>query len=272
MGNEYVRWLHQWPDGAPPAFRLGRAGDELVAEWVGVGTLRASLDGTCSRFSSSPRAAAPHIEERLREHVAALLRHLQGGITFHASSVARGDTALAFLGESGAGKSTLAAKLCADERMELLADDTTALSLDGGVIRVVPTERHHWLRADIARAMGLDPGEHAKVPREASRAAVAPVRLRAVVALTFGEGEGGGPALRRVRGADAFALLSRALFRFALDVPDALVRELDALSWVAREVPLFELRRAANDVRSLDASPAVVAALLDDSWEEGKAS
>jgi hypothetical protein len=261
-----VTWLHRWPETGPTAFRLGRAGDEVIAEWVGLGTLRADVGGTWSEFIALEQAHAAQAQARLRQHVAALLRHLRGEITLHASCVARVGLAVACVGESGAGKSTLAAQLCQDPAVALLADDTTALRL-GGRVEVAPTEDHHWLRADIARAMGIDPGEYAKVPQRPPSAATGAVRLAAVVALQF-DRDATGPALARIAGARAFAALSRSTFRFALDVPDVLRAELDAIARVAAEVPVFELTRPP-DLAQLSASPRIVAELLHQLGREG---
>jgi hypothetical protein len=262
MTTPPVRWLHCWPETGPAAMRLGRAGDELIAEWVGVATLRSNLAGTSNEFTVVDGAPSPRIQERLREHVAALLRHLRGGITLHASSVARDGIAVAFIGDSGAGKSTLAAQLCADPGVELLSDDAAALHFDDARIAVVPTERNHWLRPDIARAMGLEPGAALKVPKDAARPAMAATRLGAVVALAFDDSVGA-PALRRIQGAEAFSALSFSTFRFALDVPDVLRQELDGLARIVAEARMFELRRP-RDIAWLDASPRVVAELLHD--------
>jgi hypothetical protein len=62
---------------------------------------------------------------------------LRGGVPLHASAVAMGGRAVAFLGPAGAGKSTLAAALVLDGA-ELVSDDLVP-TLDGdGRIRIAP--------------------------------------------------------------------------------------------------------------------------------------
>ncbi len=109
VSSDTIHWLHQWPPTGPVAVSPGRAADDLIAEWPGFGTLRSDAAGTRSEFTPG-RDAPPHVQERLGEVVAALLRHLRGGITLHASERQLG-RAWRWLacGESGAGKSTLAA-------------------------------------------------------------------------------------------------------------------------------------------------------------------
>ncbi len=63
-----------------------------------------------------------------------------------------------------------------------------------------------------------------------------PVALGAVVSLAF-DAAALTPVLRRLHGVPAFIALSLSTFRFALDVPDVLQRELDNLARIAREVP-----------------------------------
>jgi hypothetical protein len=239
---------------------VGRAGEELIAEWVGVGMLSANVAST--RINFTPKSAASSaVQERLRGHVAALLRHLRGGVTLHASSVARHGVAIACIGESGAGKSTLAAQLCAGGQAELLCDDTAALRFVGAQIEVMPTERHHWLAPDVARRMGVDPRQQAKVPTEAARPASKAATLGAFVSLVFDD-RATAPVLQRIHGIQALSALSRSTFHFALAGSDAPQGTVDPLARVAREAVVFELVRP-RDLARLEVSTGVVAKLLD---------
>jgi hypothetical protein len=47
-----IVWLHQHPSAEAPEFRIGRDGDELVAEWIGLGVLRATARG--GEFTAVP--------------------------------------------------------------------------------------------------------------------------------------------------------------------------------------------------------------------------
>ena len=262
MSSHTIQWLHQWPPTGSAAVRLGRAGDDLVAEWPSFGTLRSDAAGTRSQFT--PGLNAPlHVQERLGRgrrcapsappgcyHLACFERQLGGR--------RRGLPGR----ESGAGKSTLAAKLCTVVPSALLSDDATALRFEGPRIEVDPTEGHHWLRPDMARALGIDPGGHLKVPLEASRHGRGPVALGAIVSLTFDETISA-PILRRLHGVPAFIALSLSTFRFALDVPDVLQRELDNLARIAREVPVYELCRR-REPAAMEASYPIVRLLLEE--------
>src|SRR5258706_16475470 len=99
-------WLHQPPIDRAPEFRRGREGDVFIAEWVGIGTLRASLHGD-EEFIAAPGAPPEDVAHTVRGAASAFLRHVRGQITLHASAAAlRGpasnavpqEHAVAFLG------------------------------------------------------------------------------------------------------------------------------------------------------------------------------
>lgn len=267
MSSDGVEWLHRIPETGPVHLRLGREGRVLVARWEGIGTLRADVTGAWSEFSAAPGADAAAVEKRMRTHVSALLLQLQGGLALHASCVARGGLALACIGESCAGKSTAAARLCARySDIEMVADDATLLQLEGDRVDVVPVDDEHWLRADVARALGLAASENEKTALPVTRAARANTPLGALVALKFDDSISS-PTFERVRGHRAFACVSLAIFRFAVDEDVVLRRELDNVARILSFVPLYELRRP-RDLTNLDASTDALAALLDDVRKE----
>ncbi|HEY1691524.1 MAG TPA: hypothetical protein VGG39_05160 [Polyangiaceae bacterium] len=257
-----VRWLHRWPRIGPITFRVGRAGEHIVAEWPGLGVLRTDVSGSDSHFAPVGAAVAGSLRDHFDEIVAALLGHLNGGMTLHASCVARGDVGIGFLGDSGAGKSTLAMRLCALHDAELLSDDVMGLRFAEDRIDAMPTETHHWLRTDVAREMSLEAvTERRKVPLLPRRHAGRPTRLKALVSLTFGDVDT--PLLVRLRGAEAFAALSIGAFRLGLDVFAPMRSDLDNLAHIARETEVFELRRRRT-ADCMNASVQVVSDLLDE--------
>jgi hypothetical protein len=260
-GQASVRWLHSWPEGGPATYRVGRAGEEFIAEWVGIGSLYANVASGKIVFKPQGVIRSAAVHERLRAQVAALLRHRRGGVTLHASSIARQGVAISCIGESGAGKSTLAAQLCSGAGVELLADDTSALRFDGAVIEVAPTERYHWLRADAAQRMGVHSRGLSRVPAEAARPASKPARLGAFVSLVFDD-RATAPVLRRIQGVEALSTLSRSTFNFAFEAAQAQRDALDHAARLAREAVVFELARP-RDLARLEESSAVVAKLLD---------
>jgi hypothetical protein len=244
MTDAEVRWFFRRPEVGRVEFRVGRAGDDVIAEWVGYATLQASLRSRASTFVTSDGVDAEVARTALGPKIDALMRSLRGEITLHASCVTCGGVAVAFLGDSMAGKSTIAALLCRDERVALIADDLVALSFIGGRVLALPSETEHALRPDGARALGMEPTEAAaKVRRSALRLEMNPTPLGALVSLAF-DPAAQSPSLGRVRGADAFVTLSAATTRFVFDEPSLLRAELDTLGRMSAEVPMYNLRRA----------------------------
>lgn len=260
MTSEALRWLLHRSAAGLVHVRVGRAGDEVVAEWVGYATLRASLSSTWSQFTPADGVEPDMALHALRPAVDAFLRSLQGGITLHASCVAYGGVAVAFLGDSMAGKSTMGALLCRDPEIELVSDDMVALAVEAERVQVLPGEPEHALRPEAARALGLTAGPNAKVTFPAARRTVDAIPLGALVSLVF-DPSAEAPITRRVRGAEAFIALSTAATRFVFDEPEFLRRELNTFGQIADRVPSFELRRAL-DSDNMDASAREAMRLL----------
>lgn len=86
--------------------------------------------------------------------MAVILRQ-RGYLVLHASSVAMGSGAIAFLGGSGWGKSTLAAALHADHR-SVLTDDIMALQLGNNTPVVIPAFPQCRLSSAAAEFLGKD--------------------------------------------------------------------------------------------------------------------
>jgi hypothetical protein len=94
----------------------------------------------------------------VRAHVlgaamACVLRQ-RGCLVVHASCVAKGERAFAFLGGSGWGKSTLAS-LFHRQGYSLLTDDVMAIRMDGPVPLAVPSFPEVKLLPDAAAAVGI---------------------------------------------------------------------------------------------------------------------
>jgi hypothetical protein len=95
----------------------------------------------------------------VRAHVlgaamACVLRQ-RGCLVLHASCVAQGERAFAFLGGSGWGKSTLAS-LFHQQGYSLLTDDVMAIQMDGPVPLAVPSFPEVKLLPDAAAAVGIN--------------------------------------------------------------------------------------------------------------------
>jgi hypothetical protein len=260
--TESIRWLHETTDDGRVVFRAGRAQGGWVAEFVGVGTLRAGPAGTNASFDPAPGADAAHVAKIRHGLSEGLLRHLRGKLTLHASALAIGGRALVCLGPSGAGKSTTIADLCTRHGGSLLADDVSLLEITNREIEITPGERFHWLLDPTAPNTLTSGGR--KRPVAALRPAPGPAPLVLGCHLVFDDGVTQ-PELRRLRGSEAVAAVVGACIRLALDDPDAHRRELDQVISLLERVPVYELRRprriellgnAGDRLTGLLASPA----------------
>lgn len=242
-----VRWLAEYAEDGRVAFRIGRSGDELVAEWIGLARVIASRDGTTHRFEAEPGLEPAEIEKVRLGSATLLLRHLQGKLALHGSAVAVDNRALILLGRSGQGKSTLAASLCRVPGATLFSDDAVALDPGptAGTYVIAPVERNHWLDAPARAAVNKvsDAGDgDAKRPLAALRVGTSTAQVVAIVDLAFGN-----DATSRVhalgRGVEAIAALLPQAVRFVVDEPELQRRELDALATLVEHVPVHRLVR-----------------------------
>lgn len=267
-----ARWIGALREDGEVLFRIGREGEELVAEWVGLCVLRSDRAGERVRFSVEPGADPALARKVERGLAAALVRHLHGETTLHASCVvmadpsrADGGCAVALVGKSGAGKSTIAAYLCAARGAALIADDVVRVTVDEAGALAHPTEREHWLGVASRRALAAHvsppPGpvvelEDVKLPTPARAVASAPARLAALFALVLDD-ETSAVTVRPLRGQAAVGLLIPSLVRFVLDEPRAHIDEIERMQRLVRAAPLYELRAP----RSFDALGDVAARL-----------
>jgi hypothetical protein len=248
-----IRWTGENVLGGDVTVRVGRDGDALVAEWPGSARLVVRA-GAPPRLEAFEGADATVVRKLAAELVPALVWHAEGGLSFHASSAALGDRAVAFVGPPDAGKSTAVAELCARHGLRLLADD--ALRVDDDA-RVLPGGAEAWVDAPAARALGLAASDEGRAPH-ALVPADAPASLVAFVRLTFAPGP---PALRELRGTEALRVLVESAVRLVMDDPARQLAEFEQLRALTERVPVLELRRPRAYATMGEAS-ALVAALL----------
>ncbi len=259
-----VRWISEQHEAGALAFRLGRQGEDLVAEFVDVATLVASRDGRELAFLPAPGADPRVVAKVHGSLVPALLRHVTSRLTLHGSAVAVGPRVATLLGASGAGKSTLAAHLCALHGGALVADDTTALDWEEDTARVVPTERVHWLVGG-----SVDPREgDEKLPVAPPRLGEGAAQLATVCSLSF-DASLPHARLRRLRGHEALARLVPNVIRFVVDEPAAQLWELAELGRLVERVPIYELARPRG-LEGQRESARLVASLLTPGEDEGR--
>ena len=223
-----IRWLANANAGEATVFRIGRDGDRLVAEWAGLATLSVDRSGSDAIFNVVPGADARLVQKLETGTKRALLRHLRGELTLHASAVESRGRSIAFVGDPGVGRSTLAFALsdAADSDFALLSDD--CLCVEG--FRAVPSEAAGW----VSDARG---GE--KSPLTPARVSSRPSALGAIVTLAYGEALD----LRQLHGGDAASTLASAMIRFVLDEPDVHRADMDRLAELAQRVAIFRLTR-----------------------------
>lgn len=247
-GDEDVRWLAESHIDGELSARVGRRGDQLVAEWPDQARLTVKRDGTDARFVPDPTADPTEVEKLRRGAVRLLLTHLAGGIPLHASAVAVDGAAVVFVGGAGHGKSTLAAAFCEILGASLLGDDAVTIERSGDGYDVVALEENHWLDAAAARALGRpdDVGEE-KVPLPTRRADVARAPLVMIAHLVFdapGErSESEGARLVPVLGLDAVSGLLAQLTRFVFDDPEIARRDLRSLAGLVDRTAIVRLER-----------------------------
>jgi hypothetical protein len=206
-----------------------------------------SPDGARIR-SSLPAVPAWRWERLLFAQVLPLSAALRGRELFHASAVAIGGAAIAFVGLSGAGKSSVAAHLVA-RGATLVTDDVLALEPAGDGIDAHPggglagVARHELAamseggRARLGQRVGL-----ADKVYLAQRVSRRPLPLKALYYLTRGAGT-------TVEIGPSGSLPSRLLgssFIAYLSSPRLLVDHLEVCTLVASTVPVLELSVPAS--------------------------
>ena len=248
--RERGRWLaeHDEPAGK---FRIGEDGEDHVAEWTGVATLRAKSRGADARLTFEPGCPADARKKIEGGSAMLLLRHLRGEIALHGAAVAKDGRALVLLGRSGDGKSTLAHALVQDHGWELLADDAIAIDHATDGYRVIPTESLLWLAPTGARAKHAQP---------ARAIALRPTLLTAAITLAFTEG--GPPSLTRLSPMLSARAWVQSFVRFALRDKELLALEARRVADLSASVIVAELSRPRDLARSGEAAALLTSARL----------
>ncbi len=261
-----VRWIHELRVDGAVAFRTGKCGTDLVADWPGLGRLTCDRDGGSVAFAAEAGAPPRAVEKLRRGQVRGLLRDLAGGLAMHASAVAVNGCAVLFLGSDGAGKSTAAAEMCLQCDARLLADDVTLLEIQADRAQVLPGEGEHWLTRESCRALGLAlPSRSPRNKRDfpAARIGRESCPLALTVALRF-QPHGAAAIVRKVRGTCAAKQLLEATLRFDVEDTAARRRELEHVTVVYSSAPFVEL------VRPLRAPGGVATFVMDALRERGE--
>jgi hypothetical protein len=190
-------------------FGLGKVDETSLRALDGARSFKATSDEACYFFKGVGKFLVrggrevivdpnPGADERavrlcLLGPIVALVLHQQGRLILHASAVALGDDAIAFLGGQGWGKSTLAAAFHV-RGYRVLADDVTAIQTDSAVPMALPGFPQIKLWPNSIVALGADPeilpAVHPDFNKRAFRVtkgfAEAPLPLKRIYALAAG--------------------------------------------------------------------------------------
>ncbi|MDB4946857.1 MAG: Serine kinase of the HPr protein regulates carbohydrate metabolism [Labilithrix sp.] len=260
MSAAHVEWLARYEEDEDVLFRIGRSGDTLIAEWMGLVTVTSDARGEVVTTTVAEGADPEDVEKIRRGGAMLLVRHLQGKLALHGAAVAFGAEAIVLLGRSGQGKSTLAASLCA-AGASLLADDAVAIDSAGASFVVVPSEVKHWLDAPARAALAggaAPPDDRGKAAIATARPAAGAARLCAFVELAFVEEDAPAKLVRLAPGIAAMATLVPQAVRFAVDDPRLQRAELDALGRLVDAVPVYRLERPRSLERLGAAHPLLL--------------
>ncbi|MBO9712258.1 hypothetical protein [Sphingomonas sp.] len=216
-----------------------------------------------SRITVDAEAGTPaqNIRLFLLGSAMAALLHQRGTLPLHANAIETDRGAILFSGKSGAGKSTLAAAFL-DRGHRLLADDVSAITRTPRGHQVQPGVPRIRLWRDAVERSGRDTGDldaafegmdKYVVPVGAGRSPEA-LPLRAIFVLADA-GEAG-ISLRRLPAGEAIQALVANTYRgvYVPLVGDS-ERHFGSCVAIAREVPVFELRRPWD--------PAGIEAIVD---------
>jgi hypothetical protein len=167
---------------------------------------------------------------------------LNGYEAFHASAVAIGGRAVAFVGQTGAGKTSLALRLVASGA-EFMTDDVLAVETGGegvlghagaGIASVRPAERETIPAATWSR-LGTVLGHSGKTYVALPVAGGA----RPLAAIYFLR-RGAGAVIEALPKPDPRLLLA-STFVLGIQTPERLRNQLDVCAAIARDVPAFDL-------------------------------
>lgn len=240
-GPPYHRWT--LPDGQPwTAFH--RCAGGFLLRFPGLADFRVSADGreaSCTPVPGTPEETCRHL---YLNQVLPLMLGRQGRLVFHASAVALGEGAVAFLAESGRGKSTLAAAFAA-AGAGFLTDDGMVLEPGPDGWQVLPGHPSIRLRDDsrgalMAAAPGVRQAGKMRLPAQARLPHCD--RARPLGAAFFlGPGEARAVALRRLSGAEALAEWVRHAFVLDADDRAWLAAHFEAVGRLAATLPCYRL-------------------------------
>ena len=238
--------------------------DEVNLTYSGIGSFATRSNRVT--IAADPTADEDQVRNIIVGPVLAILMHLRGFLVMHASCVAFGDLAVAFLGDSQMGKSTIATA-CYLAGARYVADDATAF--DVADTTVVPAYPRAKLWPESAQAVGLDPADWPEVFRGMGKRSVRvaerfdekPIELARVYVLASGPV----PRLTRIEPADAFVEVVRHSYaKDLLDMTHARVSHFRQVTSLCERVSVRRLTTGEPLARVQDLPNLVQADLAKD--------
>jgi hypothetical protein len=209
------------------------------------------------RVSQPSTLTASGLAEYLLGPILGIVLRLRGVVCLHASAVAVGARALAFVGPAGSGKSTMAATF-ARGGVPVLSDDTITLSAAGPSWCVAPAYPRVRLWPDAVAALGaggdlrlvapgaVDSGSRHQLDLASSGLfACESVPLGVIYVMEFDDGLAR-PRIGAISPAAALPVLSANTFANRVLDRERRAREFATLAEVLARVPVRRLARACN--------------------------
>jgi hypothetical protein len=179
----------------------------------------------------------------------AILLHQRGDLVLHASAIALNGAAVAFLGAPGWGKSTTAAAL-AQRGGALIADDIVAVRFENDQPVVYPAFAYVKIWADVARALGADLRDAARIAPDVDKFVQPLARADSIaipLARVYVLEPGDQVALEAFTPQNGFIELVRHTFVVhLLDATGATATHFEQCARVAKHAPVKRLRRPPN--------------------------
>jgi len=221
-------------------------GDYL--RWASLFEFFVSTDGRTIAARPLGRGSKDALSAYLLGQVLSMALVRQGVDPLHATAVVVGGRGVAFLGDCGYGKSTLGAAFLR-QGCPVLTDDlfVVAATPEGPVAYPGPP-RIKLFPEGAARLLARRAGARMNrltrklvLPLAPGSACPAPVPLAAIFALRAPQSTARRVTVRRLSAREACLALVRNTFNTLIVDPERLQRQLDASTWLARNVPVFAL-------------------------------
>lgn len=229
-----------------PGLRVQVTANAMCITWDRVGTFLV-YGGSDVLVEPGPGVLEEDLQPFLTGSVLSVLLHQRGFLVLHASAVAIGNVAVAFLGSKGDGKSTLAAHLQVRGH-ELIADDIVPVYLENGRPVLVAGFPRIKLYNDSITAVGEEPLDYPLIHRFVEKrsfkysttASTEPIPLHSIYVLSEGEDVG----LEQFGDASAFIELTRHTYvnRY-LKALDAESKHFQQCQQLVKELPVWRLDR-----------------------------